>query len=115
MPSPPVRPDPMAPPHRRPRAMDPSQHVCPPAGCDSHGGLGLGTLRANGHPRGGPWRPFPCPACGGDCLETHGTLLQGQRAAVELMVRGLACFAEGWGLRATARVWEVDPHTVRGW
>jgi hypothetical protein len=48
-------------------------------------------------------------------LETHGTLLQGQRAAVELMVRGLACFAEGWGLRATARVWEVDPHTVRGW
>jgi hypothetical protein len=35
--------------------------------------------------------------------------------AVELMVRMLACLAEGLGIRATARVFEVDPNTVLGW
>jgi len=48
-------------------------------------------------------------------LETHGTLFHGKRVAVELMVRVLACLAEGLGIRATARVFEVDPHTVLGW
>jgi hypothetical protein len=31
---------------------------------------------------------------------------------VELLVRGLVCLAEGLGLQATARVFEVDPNTV---
>jgi IS1 family transposase len=48
-------------------------------------------------------------------LETHGTLFHGKRASVELMVRVLACLAEGLGIRATARVFEVDPNTVLGW
>ena len=30
----------------------------------------------------------------------------------ELIVRVLACLAEGLGIRATARVFEVDPNTV---
>jgi IS1 family transposase len=34
---------------------------------------------------------------------------------VELMVRVLACLAEGLGIRATARVFEVDPNTVLHW
>jgi hypothetical protein len=34
---------------------------------------------------------------------------------VELIVRVLACLAEGLGIRATARVFEVDAHTVRQW
>jgi hypothetical protein len=48
-------------------------------------------------------------------LETHGTILHGKRVAVELMVRVLACLAEGLGIRATARVFEVDPTTVLQW
>ena len=35
--------------------------------------------------------------------------------AVELIVRVLACLAEGLGIRATARVFEVDPNTVLHW
>jgi len=31
------------------------------------------------------------------------------------MVRVLACLAEGLGIRATARVFEVDPNTVLHW
>jgi hypothetical protein len=55
----PVRPDPMPPTNRRPREVDTSRHFCPHANCDSRGWVGLGNLRANGHPNGGPWRQCP--------------------------------------------------------
>ena len=45
----------------------------------------------------------------------HGTIFHGKQAAVELIVRVLACLAEGLGIRATARVFEVEPHTVLHW
>jgi hypothetical protein len=32
--------------------------------------------------------------------------------AVALIVRVLACWADGVGIRATARVFDVDPNTV---
>jgi IS1 family transposase len=114
-PSPPVPPDPMPRTNRRPREVDTSQHFCPHAGCDYWGWLGLGNLRANGHPNGGPWRQFHCTSCGGYFLETHGTIFHGKQASVELIVRVLACLAEGLGIRATARVFEVAPKTVLHW
>ena len=95
--------------------LDTSMHFCPHVGCDYRGWLGLGNLRANGHPSGGPWRQLYCHACQGYFLETHGTLLHGKRVSAELLVRVLACLAEGLGLRATARVFEVDPNTVLQW
>src|SRR5215470_4927350 len=112
---PPTRPDPMPPTHRRPREVDTSMHFCPHSDCDYRGWLELGNLRANGHPSSGPWRQFHCTACKGYFLETHGTLFHGKHAAVELIVRVLACLAEGLGIRATARVFEVDPNTVLRW
>jgi hypothetical protein len=112
---PPMPPAAMPPPHRRPRTVDTSRHFCPHAGCASRGWLGWGNLRANGHPSGGPWRQFPCTACAGYFLETHGTLFHGKQAAVELIVRVLAGLAEGLGIRATARGFEVDPNPVRRW
>ena len=59
-PPPPVPPDPMPPTNRRPRTVDTSMHFCPHTDCDYRGWLGLGNLRANGHPSGGPWRQFHC-------------------------------------------------------
>src|SRR5215510_3570968 len=112
---PPKRPEPMPPTNRRPCAIDTSQHFCPHAGCDYRGWLGLGNPRANGHPSGGPWRQFHWTSCPGYFLETHGTIFHGKQAAVELIVRVVACLAEGLGIRATARVFEVAPHTVLQW
>ena len=114
-PPPPIRPDPMPSTNRRPRTVDTSTHFCPHTGCDYRGWLGLGNLRANGHPNGGPWRQFHCTSCKGYFLETHGTIFHGTQAAVELIVRVLACLAEGLGIRATARVFEVAPNTVLHW
>jgi IS1 family transposase len=105
----------MPPTNRHPRTVDTSAHFCPHTGCDYRGWLGLGNLRANGHPSGGPWRQFQCRACDGYFLETHGTIFHGKRGAVELIVRVLACLAEGLGIRATARVFEVAPNTVLHW
>ena len=112
---PPLPPAPMTPTHRRPRKVDTSMHFCPHGHGAYQGGRGRGNLRANGHPSGGPWRQCHGTACAGDCLETHGTLCHGTHAAVELSVRVLACWAEGVGMRATARVFEVDPHPGLRW
>jgi hypothetical protein len=111
-PPPPMRPDPMPPTNRRPREVNTSRHFCPQATCDYRGWVGLGNLRANGHPSGGPWRQCHCTACDGSFPEHHGTIFPGKRVAVELLVRVLARLAEGLGMRATARVFEVDPNTV---
>ena len=105
----------MPPTHRRPRTVDTSMHFCPHTDCDYRGWLGLDNLRANGHPSGGPWRQFHCTACDGYFPEHHGTIFHGKQAAVELIVRVLACLAEGLGIRATARVFEVAPNTVLHW
>src|SRR5262249_21445413 len=43
------------------------------------------------------------------------TLFYGKHASVELIVRVIACLAEGLGIRGTARVFEVDPNTVLQW
>src|SRR5438552_4296293 len=112
---PPTQPDPMPPTNRRPREVDTSMHFCPQSDCAYRGWLKLGNLRANGHPNGGPWRQFYCTSCKGYFLETHGTLFHGKQAAVERIVRVLACLAEGLGIRATARVFEVDANTVLQW
>jgi IS1 family transposase len=112
---PPVPPDPMPPTNRRPREVDTSMHFCPHTDCDYRGWLGLNNLRANGHPNGGPWRQFHCISCEGYFPEPHGTIFRGKQAAVELIVRVLTCLAEGLGIRATARVFEVEANTVLHW
>jgi hypothetical protein len=114
-PPPSVRPEPMPPTHRRPRTIDTARHFCPHTDCDYRGWLGLGNLRANGHPSGGPWRQFHCTACRGYFPEHHGTLFHGKRVSVDLIVHVIGCLAEGLGIRGTARVFEIDPDTVLSW
>jgi IS1 family transposase len=99
----------------RRRQVDTSTHFCPNPDCAYRGWVGWGNLRANGHPSGGPWRQLLCVVCHRYFLETLGTLLHGKRVAVELIVRVIACLAEGLGIRGTARVFEVDPNTVLQW
>ena len=99
----------------RRRQVDTSSHFCPNPDCRYHGGVGWGNLRANGHPNGGPWRQLLCIACRRYFLETLGTIFHGKRTSVELIVRVIACLAEGLGIRGAARVFEVDPNTVLQW
>jgi len=77
--------------------------------------VGRGHLRANGHPSGGPWRQLQCLACHTYFQETPGTPVHGKRVAPDLLVWAVATLAEGLGIRAVARVFEVDPNTVLQW
>jgi len=99
----------------RPREVDTSQQFCPHPTCAYRGWVGLGNLSANGHPSGGPWRQCYCTACEGYCQETHGTPFHGKRVAPEKLVWAVGALAEGLGIRAVARVFEVDPNTVLAW
>src|SRR5437588_606940 len=99
----------------RPRQVVTSPHFCPQPLCAYRGWVGLGNLRANGHPNGGPWRQLHCLSGGGYFQETHGTPFHGKRVAPEKLVWAVGALAEGLGIRAVARVFEVDPTTVLAW
>jgi len=113
---PPAPPPPRMTSRRGPRRqVDTSRHFCPHPHCAYWGWLGLGNLSANGHPNGGPWRQLHCTSCGGYFQETHGTPLHSKRVAPEKLVWAVGALAEGLGIRAVARVFEVDPNTVLVW
>jgi IS1 family transposase len=99
----------------RRRHIDTSDHFCPDPDCRYGGWLGLGNITSNGHPSGGPWRQLYCGACHGYFLETHGTPLHGKRVPPDMLVWAVGALAEGLGIRAVARVFEVDPNTVLAW
>jgi hypothetical protein len=99
----------------RRRTVDTAQHFCPDHDCSYHGWLGRGNIRANGHPGSQPWRQLQCVSCEGYFSETHGTIFHGKCSSPELIVRVIACLAEGLGIRGTARVFEIDPNTVLSW
>jgi IS1 family transposase len=115
-PQPPGCPPPRIVPTRgRPRQVETSRHFCPHPDCAYQGWVGLGNLCANGHPSGGPWRQLHCTSCGGYFQETHGTPLHGKRVEPQKLVWAVGALAEGLGIRAVARVFEVDPNTVLAW
>jgi transposase-like protein/IS1 family transposase len=112
---------PSAPPPRmrftrgRRRQVDTTGHFCPHAICSYHGRVDFGNIRANGHPNSRRWRQLLCLSCKRHFLETHGTPFHGKQVDPDKLVWALAALAEGLGIRAVARVFEVDPNTVLGW
>jgi IS1 family transposase len=99
----------------RRRHVDTSYHFCPNPDCHYGGWLGLGNITSNGHPSGGPWRQLYCSKCRGYFLETHGTPVHGKQVPLDRLVWAVGALAEGLGIRAVARVFEVDPNTVLVW
>jgi IS1 family transposase/transposase-like protein len=99
----------------RRREVKIQQHFCPRPTCRYYGRVGLGNIRTNGHPGGGPWRQLQCVACRRYFQETHGTPLYGARVPPEVLIWAVAALAEGLGIRAVARVFAVDPNTVLSW
>jgi IS1 family transposase len=99
----------------RRRTVDTSGHFCPDQDCAYHGWFGRGNIRSNGHPGGQAWRQLQCVSCEGYFYETHGTIFHGKRSSPALIVQVIACLAEGLGIRGTARVFEIDAHTVLKW
>jgi hypothetical protein len=102
-------------PRGRRRQVTPTGHFCPHAACAYHGRVGFGTLRANGHPNGRRWRQLVCLGCRGYFLELVGTPFHAKQGDPDKLGWAMAALPEGLGIRAVARVFEVDPQTVLGW
>jgi hypothetical protein len=99
----------------RRRHVETTGHFCPHAACAYHGRVDWGNIRANGHPGGRRWRQLVYLNCHRHFLETHGTPLHGKQVELDKLVWAIAALAEGLGIRAVARVFEVAPNTVLGW
>jgi hypothetical protein len=56
-----------------------------------------------------------CLGCRGYFLETLGTPFHAKQVDPDTLVWAMAALAEGLGIRAVARVFEVDPNTVLHW
>jgi len=99
----------------RRRAVDTSHHYCPNKRCRYYGWVGLGNIRSNGHPNGGRWRQLECVVCRKHFMETTGTIFYRKRVPAETIWQALKALAEGLNIRATARVFELDPNTIETW
>jgi IS1 family transposase/transposase-like protein len=99
----------------RRRQVDTTGHVCPHPDCSYHGWVEWGNVRANGHPNGRRWRQLHCLGCHGYFLETHDTPFHAKQVDPDKLVWAITALAEGLGIRAVARVFEVDPNTVLAW
>ena len=99
----------------RPQEVDTSNHYCPKQKCHYYGWLGRGNMRANGHPNGGRTRQLHCKVCKNYFVETSGTIFYGSRVPAEIKLRAIAALAEGLGIRAVGRVFEVEADTVWSW
>lgn len=97
----------------RPRTVETDWHFCPRPGCSHYGWVGLGNLVANGHPNGGRFRQLRCTVCGKHFAESSGTIFYRSPLPPEVLSRVVKALAEGVSLQATARIFEVDPTTVK--
>jgi hypothetical protein len=100
--------------HGRRRTINTARHFGPDGDCLYCGWPGRGHIRSNGHPGGKPWRQLPCVSCHGYFQETPGTPFHGKHLEPQKLVWAIAALAEGLGIRAVARVFEVDPNTGLG-
>jgi hypothetical protein len=99
----------------RHRQIDTSHYFCPREPCSYHGWVGFGNVRANGHLTGHRWRQLDCLSCRGYFLETHCTPFHAKQVDPDKLVWAIGALVEGLRIRAVARVFEVDPNTVRSW
>jgi IS1 family transposase len=99
----------------RKHTIDSQAQFCPDLDCSYYGWLGRGNIRANGHPGGNPWRQFQCVSGLGYFHQLQGTPLHGKHVSPDTRVWAVTALAEGLGIRAVARVFEVDPNTVLQW
>jgi len=99
----------------RPRSIDTDMHYCPNSYCKYYGWLAKRNICGNGHPNAGRWRQLKCIYCGKYFTETLGTPFYRSKTPPKTIISALKALAEGLGIQATARVFDVDADTVQDW
>jgi len=99
----------------RRRSVDTALQYCPEKGCRYYGWTGRGNISSNGRPNGGAHRQLHCCVCRAYFTETKGTIFYRKQYPAERIARAIAALAEGVGIRAVGRIFEVEPETVLSW
>lgn len=105
----------------RPSTIPTNHAFCPTKGCrgyeklgphPDHWIVGAGTYRTEAN---GRQQMYQCQWCKTRFSETQGTVFFGLKTPQETVYRALKALAEGVGIRATARIFDVDVDTVLRW
>jgi IS1 family transposase/transposase-like protein len=105
----------------RPATIETNHVFCPNESCRgfqvigpnlNHWIVGHGTYTTQG---GEKRQMFLCKLCNTPFSETRGTVFFGLKTPSETVYRALTCLAEGLGIRATARVFQIKKDTVLRW
>src|SRR5438094_4429001 len=91
--------------------MDPSKAFCPNAMCSARGQRGLGTIVIHDRQR----QRYRCKACKKTFSARRGTLFEGLRKPVELIVIVVTLLTYGCPVQAIVHAFGLDERTVADW
>jgi transposase-like protein/IS1 family transposase len=92
-------------------AMDPSQQFCQNEACSARGKQGQGTLRIHDKQR----RRYQCKVCKKTFSERRGTMFEGLRKPIELIVIVVTLLSYGCPVQAIVQAFGLDERTVAEW
>jgi transposase-like protein len=100
----------------RKKQIDTSMYFCPYEDCSNYGKVGvdnqiIGSGRYGKHQT----QLLQCKVCRRTFSARRGTPLFGLKTEEQTFYDVIACLAEGNGIRATARIKNVDKDTVTSW
>jgi len=102
-------------PYGRPRTVATHHQFCQSLRAAMMAGSGGAISAPTVIPSGGPWRQLFCVACGAIFWKPVARRCMASRCPPSGSCVWFATVAEGLGIRAVARVFEVDPNTVLAW
>lgn len=91
--------------------MEPSKQFCPNLACSARGKTGEGTITIHDKQR----RRYRCKVCKQTFSERRGTMFEGLRKPMELIIIVVTLLAYGCPVQAIVRAFSLDERTVADW
>src|SRR5260370_24128171 len=94
-----------------PEPMDTLKQFCPNEACSARGKIGGGTISIHDGKR----QRYRCKICKQTCSERRGTMFEGLRKPMELIVIVVTLLSYGCPVQAIVHAFGLDERTVASW
>lgn len=91
--------------------MDPSNQFCPNESCSARGKTGEGTITIHDKQR----RRYRCKVCKKTFSERRGTMFEGLRKPLDLVIVVVTLLSYGCPVQAIVQAFQLDERTVAAW